>query len=134
MTSKTRLPHDSVVTRLRPSKVHKGGVGVFAISKRKKGTPLFFDDTGKIFWVRKSRLKGLSRELKKLYRDFPIIKNNGEVYGCPKSFNLLTVAWYLNHSKKDPNVICNSKYNFFAKRNISIGEELTVDYDTYNEF
>lgn len=53
-------------------------------------------------------------------------------YGCPKNFNQLTIAWYLNNST-DPNVGCDSNYNFFALRNIKKGEEITADYSTYSD-
>jgi SET domain-containing protein len=128
------LPHIGVYTRLRPSKVHKGGVGVFAICNIDQGESLFSDDTGRLFWIHRNRLTGLPKQLRKLYEDFPVVKKKGTLYGCPKSFNQLTVAWYLNHSRKKPNVVCDKNYNFFAKRDIKSGEELTVDYFTYNEF
>ncbi len=130
---KNRLPHFGVCTRLRPSKIHKGGVGVFAIISIKKGTAIFPDDTAPMIIVRSIQLKNLRKPIKKLYRDFPVIQDNGRALLCPKSFNQLTIAWYLNHSKKEANVVCNRNYNFFAKRNISAGEELAVDYTTYSE-
>ena len=127
------LPHSGVYTRLRPSKVHRGGVGVFAIRGIETGTAIFPDDSADFVWIDKARLKRLPKEIRKLYEDFPAITHKGTRYGCPKSFNLLTVAWYINESKT-PNVVCDRKYNFYAKRNIKSGEELTVDYSTYNEF
>ena len=84
--------------------------------------------------VRKSQLKHLPKPLQKFYDDFPVITNKGDLYLCPKTFNLLTVAWYINESKVNPNVVCDRSYNFFAKREIKTGEELTADYSTYNEF
>ncbi len=128
---KAKPPHFEVYTRIRPSRFH--GVGVFAIRDIKKGTSIFYGDDDEIVWVKKNQLKGLPREIKKLYQDFCIIKNKGQLYGCPKNFSLLTVAWYLNESKK-PNVFCDENYRFFALRDIKKGEELTVDYKTYNEF
>jgi SET domain-containing protein len=125
-----RLPHTDVYTRLRPSKIH--GVGVFAIRKIRKGTYIFSGDDADIVWVPKKILRRLPREIKRLYEDFAVIKDNGTLYGCPKSFNILTVGWYLNESKT-PNVGCDEDFNFFALCNIEVGEELTVDYDTYSE-
>ena len=130
-----KLPHLGVYTRLRPSKIRKGGVGVFAIRNIKKGTNIFPDDTARLVWIHRNQLRGVPKELRQLYEDFPAIKDKGSLYGCPKSFNLLTVPWYINESKTNPNVVCDqSTYNFFTKRNIKAGEELTVNYDTYNEF
>jgi SET domain-containing protein len=127
------LPHRNSYTRLRPSKIH--GVGVFAIRKIKKGTSIFPDDDQPIKWVKSKQLRNLSPQVRKLYDDFSIIKNNGHTYGCPKSFNQLTVAWYLNEprSKRKPNVECRKGYIFYALRDIAVGEELTVDYSTFSE-
>lgn len=128
---KSRPPHFRVCARIGVSRLH--GVGVFAIRSIKKGKYIFYGDDEEIVWVKKRNLGRLQREIRKLYQDFCIIKNKGTLYGCPKNFNLLTVAWYLNESKK-PNVACDQDYRFFALRNIKKGEELTVDYQTYNEF
>jgi len=78
-------------------------------------------------------LNDLPKEIRRLYDDFCIIKDRGEMYGCPENFNLMTVAWYLNHSK-NPNVGCDKDYIFSALKDIKKGEELTADYNTYNEF
>jgi SET domain-containing protein len=129
------LPHYNVYTRLRPSKIH--GVGVFAIRKIKKGTSIFPGDEAPIRWVKGRYLRKLLPELCRLYKDFSIIKDNGETYGCPSSFNQLTVAWFLNkpRPRKKPNVGCSGEpeYMFYALRDIAIGEELTVDYRTFSE-
>ena len=45
----------------------------------------------------------------------------------------MTSAWYLNHSK-NPNVEADDECRFFAKEDIPEEDELTVDYDTYNEW
>jgi len=81
-------------------------------------------------WIKKSRLRGLAGEHRKLYDDFCI--KRGEWYGCPRNFNLMTPAWYLNHSST-PNVASDKSYRFYALRDIRTGEELTVDYGTYSE-
>ena len=64
----------------------------------------------------------------------PDVQDNGK-YGCPNGFNNLTVAWYINEPLEghEPNVECIGEYDFFAARDIEVGEELTVDYSTYNE-
>jgi len=120
-----------VFTRIRPSS--RGGVGVFAIKDIRKGTDLFYGDDDEIVWVDRAKVRRLPREVRRLYEDFCVIRDKGRTYGCPTSFNRLTVSWYLN-SSSNPNVSCDNDYRFFAARNIKAGEELTVDYSTYNEF
>jgi hypothetical protein len=126
-------PHQSVYTRLRPSGVHKGGVGVFAITKIRKGSLLFEGDNEEMLWVVESRIPKKPKEIRRLYEDFPVIRDRR--YGCPPTFNRLTVAWYLNEPRKGgrPNVGCTNSYDFFTLRDIRPGEELTVDYSTYSE-
>ena len=123
-----KLPHYRVFARISRSELH--GVGVLAIRNIKKGTAIFYGDDEPILWVDKKRLKRLPREIRRLYEDFCIIR--GSLYGCPKNFNQLTPAWYLNDSK-NPNVICKNDYKFYALRDIKKGEELTVDYSTYSD-
>lgn len=130
--TKEDLPHHKVYTRLRSSKIH--GVGVFSITNIKKGTFLFYGDDEDMVWIEKQEVSKLPAEIRKLYDDFCVIKD--DQYGCPKNFNQLTVAWYLNEPKpsEKPNVGCNNDYEFFALRDIKKGEELTVDYSTYSEY
>ena len=122
-------PHSNVFTRLAPSKIDKGGVGVFAIRKIRKDKELFAGDHDEMLWVEERSLPKKPRAIRKLY-DFSVIKNGR--YGCPPTFNLLTMSWYVNHSDK-PNLKCTRDYDFIALRDIEVGEELTVDYSTYND-
>jgi hypothetical protein len=143
VTLDERLPHLGVYTRLCPSRVHKGGVGVFAIRKIKKDAPLFIGDNDEMVWVERDELPGARTPVRKLYDDFAVIKTDEQGkkdrktrYGCPVSFNQLTMSWYLNEPPKSvrPNVRCDpSSYEFFALRDIEPGEELTVAYSTYSE-
>ena len=129
-------PHHEVYARLCPSKVHKGGVGVFAIRPIRKGTKLFVGDNAEMVWVNKKDVPRAPKSIRKLYEDFPVIRTDprdGETrYGCPLSFNRLTMSWYLNESE-DPNVECDEFYNFRATKDIEPSEELTVDYSKYSE-
>ncbi|MGO9587791.1 MAG: SET domain-containing protein-lysine N-methyltransferase [Limisphaerales bacterium] len=128
-----RMPSNGVYTRIKPSKIH--GVGVFAIRAIPKGASIFPDDDAPIVWVKRSKIKRLRGEIRRLYEDFCIIKDNGETYGCPANFSLMTTAWFLNEPKRGrhPNVGCRKDYTFYALRDIAAGEELTVDYSTFSE-
>src|ERR1700693_6533872 len=88
------LPHERVFTRLRPSLVHRAGVGVFAIRNISKGTYIFEPDDIPVVSIDAARVDRLPKDLRQLYYDFGTM-NEGK-YSVPVSFNKLTVAWYLN--------------------------------------
>ena len=123
-----RLPHDGVYVRLQPSAIH--GLGVFAIRDIPKGAKIFGDDDEVIVRVPAQVVRALRGDKRSLYVDFCVLEQ-GE-YLCPRSFNELTVSWYLNHSD-EPSVECDQELTFFAARRIRRGEELTADYRTYSE-
>lgn len=125
------LPDNDCYTRLMPSKIH--GVGVFAIREIPKGTNIFKDDASEMVWIDAEKLIHKRGQIGKLYEDF-CVQSEGK-YGCPKGFNNLTVAWYLNEpaAGTKPNIVCGKEYDFFAGRDIAEGEELTVDYSTYSD-
>ena len=128
--AKPDSPHRGVYVRIRPSKRDKKGVGVFAIKKISKGVKLFSDENEEVCWVPESALPKAGT-LRRLYDDFAIIKDGR--YGSPTSFNRLTPAWFMNESKK-PNTRCDENYDFYTIRQISAGEELTVDYATFSDY
>ncbi|MFZ0981211.1 MAG: FRG domain-containing protein [Candidatus Acidiferrales bacterium] len=121
-------PHQGVYTRLGPSEADRGGVGVFAIRKIPKGTPLFVGDSDEMVWLDGKSLPK-APWARKLY-EFAVIKDGR--YGCPVTFDRLTMSWYLNHSTR-PNVKCTHDYDFISLEAIPAGKELTVDYSTYND-
>jgi len=124
-------PHYKVYTRLKPSKIH--GVGVFAIRDIPKGIYLFTDEAEQNMedcWMDKEEVRKLNPEFRKLYDDFCLIKNNK--YSCPKTFDLLTPGWYINHSDK-PNVLKRDGGSFKTLRKIKKGEELTTSYKIFSE-
>lgn len=124
-----RLPHDGVYARIQKSRTH--GVGLFAVRDIRTGTKLFGGDDSGMVWVNEKEIAGLPKQVKRLYTDFGVLKDGR--YGCPVSFNQLTPSWYLNDSKRAPNLRCDENYDFFALRNIKAGEELTANYSTYSE-
>jgi hypothetical protein len=122
-------PHKNVYACLAPSKIHEGGVGVFAIKPIPRGKELFRDDNDEMHWIEEKSVPKKPSAVRRLY-DFAAIRKGR--YGCPPTFNRLTLSWYLNHSK-NPNVTCTKDFDFLASRPIKAGEELTVDYSTYND-
>ena len=124
-----KLPHVDVYTRLAPSKIH--GVGVFAIVDIPKDTNLFGPDDTDLVEVPAGDITDLMDSQQDLYHDFaPLV---GGYYRCPPSFNMMSAAWYLNHSET-PNCRCDeSDYSFYSLVDIPAGTELTVDYNTYSE-
>ena len=135
--TRAKAPHHGVYTRLKPSIAHKGGVGVFAIRKMPKGAHIFSgDEDAQYVELDKRKLERISPEMRKLYRDFSVITNRGRMYRSPNNFNLMTISWYLNEPRpgEQPNVRCGKNDLFYAVRDIEPGEELTVDYETYDEF
>ena len=117
------LPHSGVFVRLKPSALH--GIGVFAIRDIPKGTYVFRGDNDELLWVKVSATSRLAKEVKKLYRDFCVLRQGS--YGCPRNFNRLTPAWYVNHSE-NPNMAADENFDFYSRRHIKKGEELTLSY------
>ena len=127
-SSRTEPPHWNVYVRLKASPLD--GVGVFAIRAIPKGTYIFLGDNDELCWIDASQTKRLPKEVRELYEDFCVLRNGR--YGCPRTFNLLTPAWYVNHSD-DPNLAAHANLDFFATRRIQRGQELTLNYRWQSE-
>ena len=110
-----------VYVLLRPSKIN--GVGVFAIQKIQKGIYPFRGENSGLIWLNKKKIQKLPKTIKKLYNDFCIIENNGELYGASKNFNHMITVWYGNDSK-GPNLGYDKEYNFYVLRIIKVGEKV----------
>lgn len=125
------LPHDEVLVRLGVSEIH--GIGVFAEQPIEAGTSIFASDTRDISWVPASVLTdgSLNAFQRKFYEDFAI--RRGDELGCPASFNLLTVGWYVNEpaAGEEPNVTATPSFDLVAMRDIKPGEELTLLYSSF---
>ena len=125
------LPHDQVLVRLGCSPIH--GIGVFALQDIKAGTNVFATDERDITWVAADDLQNLEDFQRALYRDFAI--RRGNEFGCPESFNLLTVGWYVNEPSagEAPNLVATPAFDLIAARNITRGEELTIRYSSFSD-
>jgi hypothetical protein len=123
-----RLPY--IRTRLRPSKIHAGGVGVFAIIPI-KARDIIFDTSNDIPLgdVTEEQLATMPKPVQQMHTDFAM--HCGKVFNPPRDFTKMGMFWYLNHSPA-PNCVYNlGKDGYYAKRDIKTGEELSVDYKAY---
>jgi len=121
---------NTVYCRLKPSNIE--GVGVFAIRAIPKGIDPFVGC--EIYGhklVHKSRIKKLPRNLAKYIVDMCVCENDH--YTVPNAgLNALDISFYINHSKT-PNMETSDGCYFITLRAIKEGEELTIDYGTYND-
>lgn len=118
-------------TRLKPSPL--GGIGVFAIRDIPANTEVFaackMDNYAEI---PDAEIHGLHPAIREYVKDF-FVHDNG-VYHVP-SYGPVAIdqSYYLNHSKT-PNLRAERHGEVFvASRYIHAGEELTADYDTYDD-
>jgi hypothetical protein len=117
--------------RLRPSAIH--GIGVFAIRDIPRGKNPFglLARYARPGYVRITQDEldalpyGLARTICTLF-----VPTDGTMYLPTCGTNLVHLLAYLNHSAK-PNLRTRDGWNFFTRRRIREGEELTVDYHSY---
>ena len=129
---KPDLPHDGVWCRLGASKIH--GIGVFAIAPIPQGTDVFANEIEKTVWIDAETIAVLpdASPHRRLYADFAIAR--GGRLRCPVNFNLLTVGWYVNQpvAGDEPNLEIGEDDTMIARRNIAMGEEMTIIYATFS--
>lgn len=117
-------------TRLRPSKLHVGGVGVFAILPIKKRTLVLATQQGVgLGRASAEQIKKMPRAVRKMYTDFAMQTQTG--YQPPEDFTQMGMLWYICHSIKP-----NCKYTedgYVSLRKIKTGEELSVDYRVWDK-
>ena len=117
--------------------VTKHGVGVVAIRRIPKGTDPFkhCDAHGDVLEIPRAEFDAADapEEAKELVRDFCALQDG--VYFVPDyGIDAIDKSFFLNHSKT-PNMVTHDQgETFVAKRAIKKGEELTADYDTYQEY
>lgn len=122
-------------TRIGRSPIH--GIGVFAIRKIPQGVNPFGDGADFDYvQVPPTLVEVLEPGVRKLLKDLCVFED--DVYWVPDyGLNQCGVGWYLNHSTT-PNMGTPENGDdhgdeFFALRDIEPGEELTIDYGTYND-
>lgn len=119
------LKHE-VYCKLGVSTIH--GVGVFALRDIPKGTqPLQSMASRKEKKFSRAELKEIPNSVRKHLADFCLIES-GRVFVPEIGMNAVNISVYLNHSKT-PNLFFNKQEVLEALRDITRGEELTIDYD-----
>ncbi len=118
-----------VLMELKPSKIDRGGVGVFAVTDIRKGQRIAsgINQEDYRLLILSKNLKNYDREARKKIRDFCIGTPEGFIPPGDLDFNKLSIEWYLNHSCNG-NVGFNESGDFVARKNIKQGDELTYDY------
>jgi hypothetical protein len=122
-----RIP--SVQVELRPSRIHDGGVGVFAVKdvvrSQKVADGIAEEDfQNLVSWEEFPRF---DEDLQRKVMAFCIGTPEGFVPPPDFDFNKLSIDWYLNHSCKG-NCGFDDSGDFIAIRNIRKDEELSYDY------
>lgn len=111
---------------MKPSKMLKGEVGVFATRNLKKDSIVAdasqFSTVKLIPWTKFDSLDAVTQ---KKVMDY--CSGDAKGFYAPPDLNYLSIAWHLNHCC-DPNVGFDKNYNFVAMRNVKKGEELCWDY------
>lgn len=120
--------------RLQPSGIE--GVGVFAIRDIPKNVDPFGEALDQeCFKFTKQELSELNPpSLKKMLKDFFITNKDGSMYIPENGFNNMDISFYLNHSSNPSMKAVNRGERFITLRRIRRGEELTVDYATYESY
>jgi hypothetical protein len=117
--------------RLRPSPIH--GVGVFAIRDISAGVDPFEGCfRGQSTRLTEAELEGLHPEVRAMVDDYFVARWGG-IWACARGLNAVDIQYYLNHSET-PNMVARDDGSWFVTaRDVSAGEELTVDYATFND-
>lgn len=114
---------------LKPSTIEGAGVGVFAAHDIKEGTLLrLFGDKeyseGQISTTREYY------DVPDIFRTYCIYKEGGKIL-CPLDFGNMPLGWYLNHSENSNTI--EKEDGWYTKKDIKEGEEILIDYNTFNE-
>jgi hypothetical protein len=98
------------------------------------GTDPFQGDISSLLAIPKAVIDALkiTPELAEMINDFCPLKKG--LYQVPlDGFNNIGVGWYLNHSNTPNMVTYDGSLTFIAARDIMKGEELTINYNTYDD-
>jgi len=123
---------NDIYCRLKPSPIH--GVGVFAIRNIQKGIDPFKGcKVVRWYGFNEKELKNLHPAVKKMVYDLLSLQK-GKIWVPDFGMNGVDISFFVNSSKK-PNLkaVEDKNFRFITLREIKKGEELTVNYSTYDE-
>jgi len=121
----------NIYCRIAVSKIH--GVGVVATRDITKGLDPFSAPIPRARWIKchKSELAPLPTPVLEMVGDFFTYEADGSIWLPESGLNGIDVSFFMNTSKQ-PNVkTIDGGINFVTTRQIKVGEELTVDYETF---
>ncbi|KKR11632.1 MAG: hypothetical protein UT41_C0008G0005 [Candidatus Wolfebacteria bacterium GW2011_GWC2_39_22] len=110
-------------------KVSAHGIGVFATEDIESGSFLRLFGSDELFEKSEGDTKRNKKDVPEIFWSNCI--DMGDYLICPRDFGNIPVGWYVNHSKA-PNAE-HGQFNWYASRDISAGEEILIDYNTFNE-
>jgi hypothetical protein len=118
-----------VSLELKLSKIHKGGIGAFAMVNFKKGEKVAggIAEEDYINVVPWEKFKKYPKSIRKKIIDFCIGTQKGFIPPDGSHFNTLSVEWFFNHSCNG-NLGFDKNGDFIARRNIKKGDEISFDY------
>lgn len=122
----------SCYCRLQPSRIH--GIGVFAVrdipSKVNPFSVMKRYARPACVRLTEEDLRALPPKMEEMIRAF-FVATDGAMLMPTSGTNIVYLQAYLNHSEA-PNLRTKDGFSFFTKCRIREGEELTVDYRTYD--
>lgn len=117
--------------RIQPSAI--SGVGVFAIRDIPANVDLFVGQKNQK-WLRYKieELKKLDKAILEMTDAFFVIEKDKTVLIPELGLNGMDMSFYLNHSKNPNAKTIDGGLIFISLRKIKKGEEITVDYASYD--
>jgi hypothetical protein len=120
----------NIYCELKPSEIE--GIGVFAIRDISKGTNPFKEKDTKYIPIKETKLEKLDVNVREHVRRL-FVHSKGYYWFPKQGIQTLCITHYLNHST-NPNLITTKDADYFlAMRNIKKGEELTVNYNLFDD-
>lgn len=109
------------------------GVGVVAIQDIPKGMCPFPNMSQRVLYeFHMDELAHLPQEVVQMIDDYFVIEKNGTVKIYDSVFTM-DFSFFVNHSSEPNLQTIDDGFTFVATRDIPKGEELTVDYGSYDE-